>query len=315
MADDETASIESALDEVEAALKTFGHAPNRGQRRLLFQTPFGTTLIAATRPAYDPRAPLVTGIPGVTVTVRTSVQPELEQMLGRMPAEINRFATLGALIRGDNGLLVASRASLFAEGGEQDPTPFLLAAAAIYGAESLCRAAAKAALADKSPQAGMPQESEWGPRDFETLKQQFEKSPRIESHLDSESFSVGFAVQGGQGEGTAGEVDALLQVFWNIPHLVCGAGLLIGFELMAGVGDRERLAALVEHLNRSELEPAHGFPHFGAWCPGRFEGSLGYVTFLPNGLKSFELEQKFINWALSRAELTVRWLAQSNVLS
>jgi hypothetical protein len=307
-------SIESALDRIETALKTFGLSPKLDQKGLRLQVSAGSTVISVTRPLHDSRAPMVSRLPGVVVSVHTWLQPELREMLGKMPPELHRFATLGALIQDEDGPVVVSRASLFDQSGERDPAPLLLAAAAIYGADSLCRAAAKAALGDNSPPAGMPQRSEWRPGDFETIKQEIEKSPQITCRLDDESFSIGFPVHGTEVEGPVTEVAALVQIFWNMPHVACGAGLLIGLELMVGTNDRGQLAALIEHLNRSESQPEHGFPHFGAWCPGRFEGSLGYVTFLPNALKSLKVERTFVDTALLRAEVTVSSLARSNLL-
>lgn len=296
------------LDDIEFLLKAWGLSPTREKDSLLLETSAGITQLTTSTPKHKSNS-ITTSFPGVVVTVRTPVKTELTEWFGKMAPMLNRYATLGALTLEENGVSVVSRSSLAHKREHQGSSVELIAAAVAFGAKSPLVAGVKIMQKDDSPPSGAPTISAWVNEDFERIKQKIDSDKDLLCNVGGNSMSIEIPLRYGKADAKKTEGAALLQMFTDAPHLVHGAGLLIGLELPFKIADKDKLIDLVNHLNQTEAISQHSLPHFGAWCIGRTEDNLGYVSFLPNLLKFPEIERGFAFSAISRARIAASYAA------
>ncbi|MBM4220587.1 MAG: hypothetical protein FJ170_01420 [Gammaproteobacteria bacterium] len=94
----------------------------------------------------------------------------------------------------------------------------------------------------------------------------------------------------------------LLTLSSDNPHPVVGAGLFCKLELPVRFR-KQRLAGLVDALNRFEWNAIDGPPLLGAWASHISTGRVAYVSFLPNYLWGQNCTPAFTNWLYQRAQI------------
>ncbi len=65
------------------------------------------------------------------------------------------------------------------------------------------------------------------------------------------------------------------------PPPAIGHELALQRRLPLQVSDEARVLAACEQVNRRDRETIELPPHFGAWCPSRYESRVAYHAFLP----------------------------------
>jgi len=230
---------------------------------------------------------------GARVTGVLKVASEIagfpENLDEQLMAGLNRYATLGALVRdGDSGKpLVVSRISLY----ENDVNTMrfyvpLAATAALCQAECLLLAAGgPAAEGIKKPVDEGPRGigSMWGEEDFE-LAARFFKGKNLFTNADAGGLAVEFPFEEGAFSAIFGHKTSLLTLTNQHAHPVAGKGLLFVLKLI-GVYEAGQAASMAHRFNRKEYEGLDMVPMSGAWVAtpvrdGR--AGLAFMGFWPN---------------------------------
>jgi len=244
----------------------------------------------------DAEGPPATAIVRVITEVPRHVVGDTE--LSSFALALNRLAALGAATHDGSTLRLASRLTIF-EGEEHAwrklHQPLLIAAV---------RVAPEATLVSSSATSEPDDESPWSAADFETVERHLSRV--CVCFAGEHGFSAEFGLSDDARSAAAGHHDtSLLQLDAEEPHPLLGPGLSLRLHLPLHLGGDARILATCEHLNRRDEETADLPPHFGAWCPGRFAGSVAYAAFLPSELHRTapNIAVNVALWALVRA----RW--------
>jgi hypothetical protein len=234
----------------------------------------------------------VFGAMRVRTPLRSSAVLPLEGPARR--AELNRFATLGALHLEQNRPVVGSRITLYEDHQTWELLAPLAVAAVMHGAPSLLRALARGKR--RAQQGGG---SAWKAADFTRAERLL--SPVMVCAAGARDFTAEFALRVEAGAARAGSRgSALWRLGVDEAHGGAGAGLGGKLELPHAFEDPAQALRAAERLNGLEMTARDLPPHFGAWCA---EGArLGYRCFLPNELHPVPaLAVNLSVWARARA--------------
>jgi hypothetical protein len=267
-----------------------------------------------TRLTVIPPAPDNIGDDPISAVVQiiTDLPKNIPSFLTRERISIlNQMAVLGALIVDNDRCFIGSRLTTFEnESAWNLYVPFLLFAT-IAGSDSHLEAV-QTVLGMKEPATG---KSAWTADDFRALQSAL--SDFSVSTTGDLSLTAEIGLRPGALSAAVGDhMTALLRLDATSPHPALGGGLLCLLHMPHSVSG-DRLPAIIQDLNRREMSPRDQPPHFGAWCQGRAENTLAYVSFLPNALHE-AVAGVALNvsiWAVHRAHWADAYLASVGVHS
>jgi hypothetical protein len=287
-----------ALDRLEALLMSWGCSTTRTRFGLNLPSDIGVTAIAAS--AIDPsQSPF--GAPCMVVRATTSLFPHTVPYFARLAPLLNRFAMFGAITQDGDDVSIISRITLAEDSEQGDDTLILIGAAALWNVTTMIDVADHINRRDPTPSTDAP--SAWGKHDLAAVANRFRDHHQFVVRVEEDSLSVAFQSAGYR---------VLIEVFLSTPHPTLGAGLLIGLEIISDDMSPGSPDALVTRLNYDEALPRPNVDHLGAWCLGRSDNSIGYVSFIPNMFKDAvtqpSIEQRFVFNAVNRGVLTTQQL-------
>lgn len=241
------------------------------------------------------------------VTVRTELpDPVGVVMDDDMIDSVNRFASLGALIRHreSRAVSIISRLSLYR--GQESTWHLLLP---IVGTAALVQGTSVSAPArflspgrseDLPTLPGENKPSCWGAADFKLAEEMLRRA-RLIANGDDTGLVVEFPWEPGAVSAVLGDVTSLLTFSPVAEHPVLGNGLLCKLELPAVVseGEEHRTA---EELNLTEARAVDAPPFFGAWCTAG-PCSVAHTAFWPNMLHRSGVVVNLSAWMLARNKL------------
>lgn len=222
-------------------------------------------------------------------------------------AGLNRYATLGALVRdGVSGkLAVVSCIPLY----EDDVNTMrfyvpLAATAALCQAESLLLVAAGPEAVGKPLDEG-PRGigSMWGEEDFE-LAARFLKEKNLFTNADAGGLAVEFPFEEGAFSAMFGHKTSLLTLTNHHEHPAAGKGLLFVLKLMGG-RQADEAASMAHRLNWKEYKGLNMAPMSGSWVTtpgGRGRTGLAFTGFWPNTVYLRGSARSLVFWMLHRNE-------------
>lgn len=289
---------ERLLDRLEALLTEWDCSPDRTSSGIDLASNNGVTSISAAD--VDPRqSPF--GIPSCAIRARTNVSTATASYFSRLAPVLNRFAVFGAVTEDSSGLSIVSGVTITEETSHLDDKLILIGAAARWNADTTMAVAKHVARPAETPSNWPLSSSAWNESDLSAIAEQLRDTSEFVVSVDSESLSVGFQ---------SGAYRVLVQSFLSAPHPTVGPGLLVGLEIISDALGENSREALVTKLNAQESSSYTGLDHLGAWCLGRFENSIGYVSFVPNALRFAvsepSIEQRFVFAAINRGVLTTQ---------
>lgn len=221
---------------------------------------------------------------------------------------LNRAAALGALTVESDRCFVGSRLTVFeTEQAWNLHIPFLLFTV-ISGSDAHLGAISRM-FGNKEANGG---ESVWTVEDFSYV------ASKLSEFCVCSGGGLGLTAEFGLRPGVTSVAvgdhqTALWQLKAEEPHPDLGGGLLCLLQMPHRL-TQERLADILQDLNRKEMAPRDQPPHFGAWCEGNWENTVAYVSFLPNVMHgTFGIALNVSIWALHRAYWADAYLASIGV--
>jgi hypothetical protein len=107
---------------------------------------------------------------------------------------------------------------------------------------------------------------------------------------------------------------ALFQMSGADPHPELGGGLFTVLQMPHQILDEKVRKKICLVMNKMEMAAHDLPPHFGAWCEGRLENNIAYVSFYPNPLYAAPgIAINVAIWALNRAQVANAMLASLGV--
>jgi hypothetical protein len=286
------------LDDIAALIAGCYYPIEREARSLVFPVATGETRIEAVPvhlPTYDGHE--ISEI----VTVRTVLSDALQDYGDVAFAQLNMFASLGAMVRdpATGGVCVASRFSAFV--GDDDAWrlyTMVIALAAIVQADGIILAAGKRTI----DLPGWSEPSAWTGEDFAYAEERFRSIGLYATH-DETGLTAEIPWVPGALSAALGDDTALLTFSGTQPHPALGNGLFYKLELPVALAEDE-LTRLANVLNNKELAAIDAPPFFGAWCVTPRTQHLAYVGFWPNVLHCLQgTVGNISSWMLHRTKL------------
>jgi hypothetical protein len=208
----------------------------------------------------------------------------------------NRMATLGALTSDAPACFVGSRLTVYSGDDQWGLHAALLLCAAEISANSLFGAISRTVTGEK----GNTSPSAWGAEDFAAARQ------HLSAWYPCEAGEDGVAAEFPLTEGRAGDDADAPMALWQLEatsHPDVGGGLFGVLTMPHVIPDDGVLDAVAAELNRLEMRPLDGPPHFGAWTRGAIEHTVAYCMFLPNILHTVSnVTSSASTWASARAQ-------------
>ena len=225
-------------------------------------------------------------------------------------ATFNSFAALGSLTFDNGKIYIGSRLTIY-EGEDSWRTLHLplLAYTIICGSEAILGGIRRTF----SKEARRSGESKWTDNDFEA----------VQSYLSRlcvcTTGGLGLTAEFGLDEGATSVIagdhkTALFQMSGADPHPELGGGLFTVLQMPHQISDEKVRKKICLAMNKMEMAAHDLPPHFGAWCEGRLENSIAYVSFYPDPLYAASgIAINVAIWALHRAQVANAMLASLGV--
>jgi hypothetical protein len=207
----------------------------------------------------------------------------------------NRMATLGALTSDAPACFVGSRLTIYEGDDQWGLHAGLVLCAAEISANSLFGAVSRTVTGEQ----GNTSPSAWAAADFEAVRQ------LLSSWCPCEAGDDGLTAEFPLTDGRLGDGAEPPMALWQLEatsHPDLGGGLFGVLTMPHAIQDEGVLDALAAELNRLEMRPVDGPPHFGAWTRGSIEHTVAYCMFFPNLLHTVNgVAASASTWASARA--------------
>lgn len=226
---------------------------------------------------------------------------------GEAAVQFNSMAALGAITLDDGSLYIGSRLTIFEREDAWTRLHLPLLFFAVIGGPMAIAGAIRRTLTEELESS---QVSAWQSREFDALSA---RMSRFCSCASGDSrFTAEFNLASRGSPAIAGRPQtALFQLSAEEPHPELGGGLLIVLHLSHLFATNDAVQRACSRLNLLEMAAADLPPHFGAWGPGRVDGTIAYVTFFPNALHVVDgLAMNATMWAFHRSEWATKKLTE-----
>lgn len=291
------------LDELQTLLALAGVAADAVPNGLRIADPLSPTDIEVLPPAQ------AGGGMRAAVRITRALPPDLAARLARgdVAGHANQLASLGAIFREDDRLMVGSRLTLYEGDPDWSTNLQLLAFATLFGAVTLFD------VLRRPPGDELPRtdRSAWRGEDFAAVEDALGEHGRCiasEHGLLAELPLLPGAVSAMNDPHTT----ALWRLHSDQPHPDLGGGLMAVLELPYRFVSTQRMHTMLDELNRREMQARALPPHVGAWCVGTGDDCPAYVSFLPNALYRIPgIATRLSLWAQRRARWAIGVLDSS----